>query len=277
MSFHRSPSGLLVPDFNIQVPKIIPGGHNLRRLMKEDYGTLVGAKPPTQSYSDKVNDTYNPFVYWRLSETSGTTADNYEGTAARDGAYLNTPTLDQTGIGDGLGAPLFVPASNEHVNVDSASFRSAFDGAEGSLVGWFKVSGSGVWTDATLGKMVRFENGSNYVQLIKSDDNNKITLFRQGGGTNSVRHHTPFSPTGWFHLALTWSESAGASGEVKAYVDGSQSGATLTSIGTWGATPTENRIAAHSATTQIFDGYAAHVAVFTSVLSSGDVSDIATV
>jgi hypothetical protein len=42
----------------------------------------------------------SPHVYYRLEEPSGTDADNAEGTAARDGTYVGSPTLDQAGVAD---------------------------------------------------------------------------------------------------------------------------------------------------------------------------------
>ena len=45
-----------------------------------------------------------PLALWMLSETSGTTADNYEGTSARDGTYTAGYTLNQGGFLSGVGA-----------------------------------------------------------------------------------------------------------------------------------------------------------------------------
>ena len=44
------------------------------------------------SYSDVILAD-SPQAYYRLGEPSGTTADNAEGTASRDGTYTNTPAL----------------------------------------------------------------------------------------------------------------------------------------------------------------------------------------
>lgn len=68
------------------------------------------------SYSSTVLAD-SPIVYYRLGEPSGTTADNAEGTAARDGTYRNTPTLGVTGLlpGDAGTAVNFAAASSQDV------------------------------------------------------------------------------------------------------------------------------------------------------------------
>ena len=71
----------------------------------------------------------NLIVYWPLWETSGTTIDNYEGTAARDGTYSSV-TLGETGIGDGKTSPRF-DGTNDYCAIHTTSLQSAFNGAEG--------------------------------------------------------------------------------------------------------------------------------------------------
>lgn len=58
----------------------------------------------TQSYEDtRLNVAgLTTKAIWMLNETAGTTADNYEGTSARDGTYSGGYTLNQTGPATGI-------------------------------------------------------------------------------------------------------------------------------------------------------------------------------
>jgi hypothetical protein len=86
------------------------------------------------AYSDAVL-ALSPLAYWRLNETSGTVADNAEGTASRDMAYVNTPTLGATGLlaTDDDKACYF--AGGEYAYIDHAisTVQQNF-----TVMGWFK-------------------------------------------------------------------------------------------------------------------------------------------
>ena len=270
MRYRRRASGLLAPEEGLAVPRL----RGARGWDPASLGTLVGAKPPSQTYIEKVL-TYSPIAYWPLNETSGTTADNAEGTAARDGTYVNTPTLNQTGIGDGNGAPLFTPASAEYVNVQTASLASAFSGAAGTLHLWCKVSASGVWTDGSLDMAVRlFADSNNYVNLYKNTTNNQLFMAYKAGGTAEQVSISSVSTTDWFAFGVTWSKAAE---EVKLYLNGSQSGATQTSLGTWAGSLGTSRLGDDGFSSWYWNGYLAHAAVFTSPLGSTAMAALATV
>ena len=55
----------------------------------------------------------SPTVYWPLNETTGTTITDATGNG-NGGTYVGSPTLNQTGIGDGSGAVLFASASSQY-------------------------------------------------------------------------------------------------------------------------------------------------------------------
>lgn len=259
MLVRRGESGLYLPTPGIQVARVFPA-------------TLA------QSYSDKVN-ALSPIAYWRLSETVGPTADNYEGTAARDGTYINTPTLNQTGIGDGLPAPTFAYASSENVDIYSTSLNTAFDGATGSVAGWVQVSGSSIWTDGNRHYMVRIQvDGNNLLLIRKRDTNNTVLFYRVGGGTAETVSVGGQSSTDWMHFAMTWKEADG--GEFKAYINGSQVGSTQTSLGAWtGSLVSTNCVcfAASTAGGDSWDGGGAHWSVFATVLTDPNIASLATV
>jgi len=227
-------------------------------------------------YSDKVlgTEAANLLAYWRLQEASGTDADNYEGTAARDGTYTGV-TLGQTGIGDGLTCPLF-DGANDYVDIYSISLRDAFDGATGTLAIWGKVSGVGVWSDDTIRRLVNLRvNSDNFVQILKrgSGSDDLRWSYKAGGTQEDVDLTT--TTTDWFHAAITWSVAAD---EVKAYFNGSQTGSTQTGLGTWVGSIVEDgtNIGALTETpTFVWDGYLAHWAVWTKALTAAQISSLA--
>jgi len=89
------------------------------------------------AYSDVVLAD-SPIVYYRLGEPSGTTADNAEGTAARDGTYVNTPTLGVAGLLTGdADTAVTVNGSTQYIYVAD---QAALDFGNGPLTYelWFK-------------------------------------------------------------------------------------------------------------------------------------------
>src|SRR5262249_20602336 len=102
--------------------KLLPGRRV--RFTAERPGT-------TTAYQTEVlADT--PLAYWRLGDTSGTTATDASGNG-RHGTYQNSPTLNQTGalVGDANGSVL-LNGSTQYVSVaDVAAFGTAAVSAEG--------------------------------------------------------------------------------------------------------------------------------------------------
>lgn len=234
------------------------------------------------TYAQKVLSIQpaNLIAYWPLNETSGTAADNAEGTAARDGTYSSDVSTwpVATGIGDGNTAPVF-DGTNDYVNIYSASLNSAFNGAEGSLLMWWKVAD---WTDATLRLGVNVQVSSTYRIYIQKDNQNpgRLWIIRSADSDSKgviVTAATHGSPSGYFHIGVTWSESGDA---VKCYLFGSQTGSTQTSINAWSGSLNSSGcvIGAASITpANPFSGNIAHVSIFGSALSAGDILSLATV
>ena len=240
-------------------------------------GDLTG-QGSLQSYSDKVLNTQNAnlIAYWRLQEPSGTNADNYEGTAARDGTYTGV-TLGQTGIGDGLTVPLF-DGANDFVDVFSSSLDTAFNLSEGSVILWMQVSGVGVWTDGALRYMLRFRvDGSNQLALLKRSQNNQVRLIREGANVIDQVDLGGQSDTDFVAWGFTWSEAAD---EVIAYKDGVQVGSTQTGLGasSGNLSSINTTIGSHTTTpAQVWDGQLGHVAIWDTPLSAAQMSTLATV
>jgi hypothetical protein len=239
-------------------------------------GISTAFNPFSLPYGNKVLSTENANLigYWPMWEPSGAVADNYEGTAARDGAYTGV-TLAQTGIGDGRTCPLF-DGTNDFCDIYSVSFRDALNGAAGTAAIWVKAV-AGLWTDgATDMALVMRVDANNRIELSNNANNTILWLYRAGGTSESISK-AGLSTTSWVHIAITWDKTANA---MKAYWNGIQEGATQTIAGIWAGTLDASRTvvgASSTGPTGPWDGNLAHCAVWTKALSDAQILALATV
>lgn len=214
----------------------------------------------------------NLIAYWPLDEPSGTTIIDRSG-AGRNGAYTAT-TLGVAGIGDSRTAAR-MDGSTSFGNLFSASLAAAFNGAEGTMAVWIKMSAAGVWTDGAAREILYLTaDTNNRVLFVKAASNNEVDWFYIAGATSKAGGVTSFSPTGYFHLALTWSKAGDAA---KFYLNGAQSGATATGLGTFAGSlaATTTLLGAISNTpTQVHSGDLAHVAIWTTPLSAAQIAKL---
>lgn len=239
-----------------------------------------GANP--LAYTNKVIAIApaNLIAYWPLADTSGSTAVNAEGTAARNGTYPgggNTPTLGAAGIGDGRTSASF--DGGDYVSIHTASLAAAFNGVEGTLSAWFQVSAVGDWSDSTERNVVKLTvDASNFVHMKKANTGfPRFTFQYVAGGTSKVLpFDSPGSPTTFVHVAVTWSDAAD---QVKFYYAGVQVGSTLTGLGTFAGSlgSAGTLIGANTTIANFWKGQLAHVAVWTTPLSAAQILSIATV
>lgn len=231
---------------------------------------LFGGNPALR-YTNKVK-ALGPIAYWPLAGASGATATDESGNG-RNGTYSNV-TLGATGIGDGRTAASYNGTSS-FGNVFSAGFAGAVNGSAGTLMVWLKVSAVGVWSDSTNRQIVEIGDGSNNrLTISKPAAASTLRAFYRAGGT-SKNVDIATSSTGWLHVAMTWSSVAD---QMIAYFNGTQSGATQTTLGVWGAAPTVALLGAFTAApTVLWSGDLAHVALFGSALSAAQILSLATV
>lgn len=237
---------------------IIPGG---------------GSLDSTFAYTNKVIGL-TPIAYWPLAEPSGTTIVDESGNG-RNGAYTAV-TVAQPGIGDGRTSASFDGATS-FGNIFSASLQGAFNGAEGTLALWAKVSAAGVWTDATARDLTNLGvSGSNVPRIQKPTTSNQMQCTYIAGGTNKTVN-IGTSTTAWVHFAMTWSKSAD---QMIAYINGVQSGATQTGLGVFAGSLSATLTTIGAASTvpaAVWSGLLAHVAVWATPLSAGQIATLAVV
>jgi hypothetical protein len=235
--------------------------------------TLGGS--PSLRYTHKVK-ALAPFAYWPLADSGGSVAVDASGNG-RDGVYTST-TLGVTGIGDGRTAAAF-DGTASRVNVYSASLDAAFNNAEFTIAGWFQVSAAGDWTDATnrVAMHLGVDTTNNYTRILKSSTSNLLVPSCVAGGTSDFVNVSSFSPTAWFHVALTRSVAAD---QLKVYVNGAQSGTTQTGMGTWAGALSNTRCvlgAQQTTPSLLWKGNIAHAAVWARPLTAAEVASLAVV
>lgn len=229
-------------------------------------------------YASKVLSIFGNdlLAYWPMQEASGTNADNAEGTAARDGTYTGVTLADLT-LANGDVAPLW-DGTNDYCDVYSDSLRDAFDGDEGTLAIFAQVENASVLTDGANRRAANLTaDASNRIRLGRQSGDNQIRFEYSAGGTSEIRVITP-GDTDLMHLGITWSASAGASGEVKFWYKGSQSGTTQTGLGTWAGTLASSGtlIGADTATPgNPWQGWLAHCVVATRAATADEMTALA--
>jgi hypothetical protein len=227
------------------------------------------------SYSQKVLTIApaNLIGYWQLNETSGPTAVNSEGTAARNGTYQGV-TLNNSIGPDGQPVGLWDGVNDICLNT-TASLISAFNDEELTMAIWVKMFNAGVWTDAANRTAFRcYTDGNNYLRMKKPTNANRFDYQTNVGGILDQRLKSGISETAWFHAALTRSIAAD---EVKAYYNGIQHGATLTGLGTWVGALMHANIGADGIGSNPFHGWLAHAAAWSTPLAAPQVLALATV
>lgn len=227
------------------------------------------------AYTNKVI-ALGPIAYWPMAESSGSVALDATGNA-RNGAYTGV-TLGNAGIGDGRTAASF-NGSTSFNNIYSVSLAGAFNGQECTMAAWFQVSGAGVWTDATARRIFRLRSdGSNYIELYKSNTNNLLEVDYIAGGTVKAVTSTALGGSvAWIHIAVTITKAGDA---LKFYLNGIQSGATQTGLGTYVNALAATLCcigAASTAPITVWSGLLAHAALWSTPLSAAQVLSLASV
>jgi len=167
--------------------------------------------------------TSGPLAYWRLDETSGTDAADIAGHASGpfDGTYVNTPTLDQSGLmADGSGSPsVDFNGTNEYVNWGDPSELEFTGTASFSVEAWANSDTAASDAYRIVAKMIGTDATHNDGWLLQAlaDGANLAFSFDRWDDTS---HHSGstgyiFDASTTYHIVGTYD---GAS--IKLYVDG---------------------------------------------------------
>lgn len=232
------------------------------------YGRSVGGAGSSgigygQDYANKLRNIFGTAAivgYWVQDEPAGT-ASLDSGAKNHPGVYTAV-TLAAAGIGDGRTAASYDGATSKNV-IYSAGLNTDFNNQECTILLWAKVSGAGVWTDATVRNGIQIAaDANNYFQIARTATNNQLNIAYNAGSTvKAVTDSSLAGTLAYFSVGMTVSKAGDA---LKAYINGAQVGATQTALGVWagalGATLANIGCAA-STPTAVWSGTLAHVLV----------------
>jgi hypothetical protein len=218
----------------------------------------------------KMMQPYHLVGYWRLNESSGTSAGDSSGSG--HGGTASGVSWGEDGIGDGDTAAGF-DGVNDYVDVYSAGLAGAFDGGAGTVSIWFHVRDAGVWTDGTNPYLVNITaDSANRVELRKLASTQTLFVRYRAGGVDKVVYLPSLSDVDYHHLVLTWDKAAD---EAKVYLDGGQVGSTLTGLGTWAGSPAAMMVGAAGVCSGCWNGMLAHAALWDVALTPGEIAQMA--
>lgn len=176
---------------------------------------LKALEDQSEEYRAMILDEANLVAYWRLEETSGTTADELKNDF--DGAYENGVSLGRDGAiyGDDL-----APAFDGVDDVVTVAHQTRFNFAASerfSVEAWIKVedpqSDTGSADNALIGKGA---GGAAYPFALRYDNQNGRVGFLRSDGTNTPLVENSFAlNTGVFYHIVAVHD-----GELKLYVNG---------------------------------------------------------
>ena len=155
------------------------------------------------------------FAYWKLTETSGTVADNAQGNAALDGTFTSTPTLAAAAFPVGASVPTFDGATSRVV-IPATAFHDAMDWSKGWYLGWGRPTASTL-TDDTRRTWIQAHRNSEEQIRIRQHTGDYIYDVSMIFGGDSVSFLWSKGRVNWTLLALVWDI---ASDYVRLFVDG---------------------------------------------------------
>lgn len=250
-------------------------------LDADDVATLYNAKDGTGGGSDQASAfatevlTHSPLGYWKMDEGTGATVMADSSGNSHDGTYSNSPTLGVSGPMTGATGVTF----DGSTSYASVPYHADFDWAgneDWSVVLWFKSS-SWTYPDTILGRTGDGDYGQWEVRPQAADQLRcRIYDAAETTATDILSASTTDLDTGaWHMLALCVDISSATGGQW--YLDGSTYG-TATDVsgadharsgGTWDLYLGRRRSAGLE-----WPGTMCQVAIFDSVLSSSDISDL---
>ena len=246
----------------------------MKKILRLAWPVVMGRR----SYQSKVLNTQraNLCAFWPFDELTGTAAQDLSGNGIT-GTYTSV-TLGQSGIGDGKTSALFNGTASymQLAAGPLAALGALLDGAEITLAGWFRAANAGVWTDGIQRRAMYFGFGTetnDHCYLRKQTGVNTFRCGRAGTTTPHKAVDATISTTEWYHAAMT---AGMAAQELKFYIDGAQTGITETPLLAIVGSLAAVLIGAASGAF-FWSGYIAKPAVWKSVLTPGEILNLAAV
>lgn len=201
-------------------------------------GDLTAQNYTNAEYAAVLAQVYSASEVWPLVNIASGTTITATKLSARNGTLAGWDLRNTAGPFVGTLAP-YADGANDYANIYSSNGSTGHADLFSGVTGWASIClkvDTGVWTDgASRFALFLSADGNNFVKLRKSNAANNTFewAYRAGGTLLSVPIGSLGAMTGWFQAVITWDKNAGASGEVKAYLNGTQQSTTQTSLGTW--------------------------------------------
>lgn len=147
-------------------------------------------------------------------------------------ASITSATVAQPFGRGGLRYANLYDGNNDFDQLPAATLDLTSNWSEGTLMVFCQITDPNVWIDGLLRRIVFIRiDADNQISLHKSVVNNLQTLYE--ADNVALTRNITTSTLDRFMLALTWSKSTGATGEVRTFFNGVQNGPTLTNLGVW--------------------------------------------
>jgi hypothetical protein len=212
-----------------------------------------GVTAPTDSYDAEVLAD-SPLLYWRLGESSGTTAADSSGNG-RDGTISGSYSL---------GATSLVNVDNTAVDFTDAVVQDAYDTAlnlsTATYEAWFKAD---TFSGVIIRRGVALAGAIGAQIVASSDPMVKFEFTTPGGDVYVVEHSTGWSTGTTYHVALTFDGTT-----LRAYVNATEVGSSATPAGSSSVSNPILMVGATETTAQNFDGVIDEVAIYGTALSA---------
>ncbi|MBN2303073.1 MAG: LamG domain-containing protein [Anaerolineae bacterium] len=204
-------------------------------------------------------------AYWRLNETSGTTAADSSGNG-RD-VTVTGVTWGQTGIGDGCTAAGF-DGVNDLIDIYSTGLRDALDAAGGVTVSWWvRVSAY----DGVQRSMTGLKAGS-AANLVAYLAPSGVMTFYWADGVYRIRTYDPGGSTEWIHVAAVLDKTGST---VDFYINGVSLTSQAASYAGWSSVSNVRVGVNPVVNIQYWLGDMAHVAIWSKALNSTQIALLA--
>lgn len=205
--------------------------------------------------SARLKSLFPPVGIWMLNEAAGVTADNAEGTSARDGTYTGGYSLNQSSFASGI-ASVDVNGSTGYVSIP---YVAALHPASATFEGWFyfdSTSGTQTIVDGiTSNRGLRFEwSGTQFVGT-----------WGTGAGTasKSVTPYVTVATATWYRVVALYDATASIYAfEVRDTAGTLVAGGNTPAITYSAATSGGHRLGSSLAGTNFFNGRLSACAVY---------------
>ena len=224
------------------------------------YTVVSGSAPslnPANGYPDIVA-TDAPLRYYRLDETSGTTAYDVGG-AGQNGAYVGAPTLGVAGaISGDTDTAITLNGSSQYVNLPTTGLPTG--ASPFTVEAWIKVAAyptTNVRSVAFIGAI-----GASAAAVLALNTSGQVYVFLWTGVSTSPS--SAISLSVWHHVAMTYDGTT-----LSCYLDGTLvASASATAALTYGTGAAQIGAANGSATYTDFPGSVDEVAIYAAALSA---------